>query len=99
MTELKEILKIIKTIRDTINDDTNLVWTRFDSAKELRTELDESILRLESGDLAILRDIKLMFAPTSTFQEISISNDWGQEFIELSGNFARHYEKIALDSN
>ena len=34
------------------------------------------------------------FAPTSTYQEISLSNGWGNEFLKLADQFDKLYEKI-----
>ena len=89
-----EILKIVKIIRGKINDDTDIVWTKYESAKILQAELDADIQKLEQGDLSVLPKLNLMFLPTSTFQEISIANDWEQEFISLSEIFDDHYKKL-----
>jgi hypothetical protein len=38
--------------------------------------------------------VQTEFLPTSTYQEISISNGWGDNYIKLSSEFDKLYEKL-----
>jgi hypothetical protein len=94
MTELEEIIKIIKTARLKITDDTELVWSGYDSVAGLQAAIDNDIKELIAGDLTKLDSFKFHFLPTSTFQEISLSNGWSEEYMELSLDFDKYYESI-----
>lgn len=94
MTELGDIIKVIRTARLKITDDTELVWSGYDSVAELQAEIDNDLKELMDGNLNKLDTFKTHFLPTSTFQEISLSNGWSEECIELALDFDKYYELI-----
>lgn len=85
---------IIRLVRAKITDNTNLLWTDYDDAEELQTELDHDLLQLEKGNLSSLKKYKSYFLPTATFQEIAVSNAWGDEYLRLAGLFDGLYGEI-----
>lgn len=90
MTKLA--IEILLKIREKITDDSDLIWTCFETADELRKEIDEFILRLDHGDENVINDIYIHFLPTSTFQEHSMQNGWTDEYMKLAGQFDKIYE-------
>ena len=54
---------------------------------EALAELDGHIERLRHDDLSQLDALRLLFAPTGSLQETSISGGWGEEFITLATQF------------
>jgi hypothetical protein len=42
---------------------------------------------LKKGEVLNLQDLRLLFAPTGSFQEIAISNGWGEAFFALAVRF------------
>jgi hypothetical protein len=89
----KEIIDLLTEIKNKITDDSDVVWTRFNTVDELRKHLDNYILRLNQGDKKVINDINIDFAPTSTFQELSIQNGWSEDYIRLASKFDRLYER------
>jgi hypothetical protein len=55
-------------------------------------ELD--IEEIESGNLQVLGKTDLIFSATGVYQELSIGNGWGNEFIALSRRFDLHYSRM-----
>ena len=99
MIDPSEICKILKAVRDRITDETDIVWSRYKSPLEARQDINNEIQRLDSGDISGLSKLNLLFGPTGAFQEISISNGWGDEFIKLSTAFDKHYENMRIDKS
>ena len=66
----REIIDLLTEIKTRITDDSDVVWTRFNTIDELRGHIDDCISRLRQGDKDVLSDINIDFAPTSTFQEL-----------------------------
>lgn len=89
----KLVIDILLKIKQKISDDSDLTWTRFETADELRKEIDEFILRLNQGDDNVFNDISIHFLPTSTFQEHSLQNGWGDEFMKLAEQFDKIYKE------
>ena len=90
---IREATEILLKIREKITDDSDLLWTSFSSADELRIEIDSLILRIDQEDKNVLSDVYVHFLPTSTFQEHSIQNGWSKEYMKLAERFDKIYER------
>lgn len=89
----REIIYLLTEIKAKITDDSDVVWTRFNTVDELREHIDNHILRLNEGDKKVINDINVDFGPTSTFQELSIQNGWSEDYIILASKFDRLYDR------
>lgn len=69
---IKDAINIIKHVKNKITDASDMVWTRYDTAKQLRDELELYIQHLQNGDLSPLEQMKFLFLPTATLQKHSI---------------------------
>jgi hypothetical protein len=87
----QELFDIVNKVIDKISDDSDMTWTRYDTAKQLRDELELHMQKLQIGDMSSLEKIKLMFLPTATLQEHSISNGWPDEYLALAEKFENVY--------
>jgi hypothetical protein len=90
----QEVIDILTKVKDKISNDSDMVWTHYDSAKELRDELELCTKELRNGDMSSLKKIKALFLPTATLQEHSISNGWSNEYLQLAEKFDNLYSKI-----
>jgi hypothetical protein len=87
----QELIDVIKKVKERITDNSDMVWTSYDSAKELRNELERYIEELQTGDIRCIEKLQMFFLPTASLQEHSISNGWTDEYMRLSENFDRLY--------
>ena len=87
----QELIDIVNRVKDKISDDCDMVWTHYDTAKELRDKLELYTQELRSGDMSSLEKIKLLFLPTAALQEHSISNGWPDEYLALAEKFDNLY--------
>lgn len=94
----QNLFDILKKVKEKFTDNSDMVWTGCETAKEVRDELDGYIEQLSKGDKSCMKKLNMHFAPTSTFQEHSLQNGWAEEYIELSKEFDRIYERIKNDS-
>lgn len=94
MANLETIIAIIQIVRDKITNDTDVTWAGYDSAAELQADIDKDLDELTKGNLEKLDTFRYHFLPTATFQEISLSNGWGDEYITLANNYDRLYENL-----
>ena len=88
----KELVTILENIKDRITDASDMGWTYYDTAQDLRNELDTYISQLNQGNMQAMEKINFLFAPTGSLQEHSISNNWAEEYLALSGKFDEIYE-------
>ena len=84
---IKDLIDIIEKVKEKITDAGNMVWTDYNNAKELRDELESYIQELQTGNNTCLEKLRVLFLPTGTLQEHSISNGWADVYIVLSENF------------
>lgn len=93
-TYQSELVSLIEIVISKVSDDSDMLWTRYGSPHELRKELTAIVEQLVSNDYSSLESLNIHFAPTSTFQEHSISNGWETEYITLSTKFDSLYNKL-----
>ena len=55
---------------------------------------ERNIEKIKFCDFDTLDKLNMEFAPTSTFQEISLSNGWADEYIKLAEQFDKLYVNI-----
>lgn len=94
MNELQSLIDLIQTVREKITDETDVIWAGYDNPTDLQDEIDKELNELKKGNLEVLDNFKNRFLPTATFQEISLSNGWGDEFITLTDRFNKLYERV-----
>ena len=95
---IEEIIRIIEQVKERITHDSDIVWTGYNSAEELRAELDMFTAQLKQGDLSSLQELHIHFLPTSALQEHSISNGWMDEYIRLAEKFDTLFASIKRNS-
>lgn len=69
-------------------------WSEWENAEQALRSVDSHIAAVERGDTSRLSDLALLFAPTGSIQEVSVSSDWGDEFLALAKRFDRALEKL-----
>lgn len=90
----EELIFILEKIKEKITDDSDIAWTTFTNAAVLRLEIDKHVKLLTEGNMHSIAELNLHFLPTSTFQEHSISNGWGDEYLQLANKFDRIYKTM-----
>ncbi len=89
--ELVEILREARSLLALPGND--FVWSGWENADEALHEIDNLISAVEAGTLPDRLDISVLFAPTGSIQEVSLSSGWGQEFLELAARFDEVMER------
>ena len=97
LNDFNKVIELLTLILNKVDEETNVVWTRFDTPEELIADLQQNIKKLQSNDFDVLDKLNLMFGPTATYQELSISNGWGDEYLYLSKQFDEAYENLKRD--
>ena len=96
---IHEVITIVERVKNKITDSSDMVWTGYDTAKQLRDELNGYIDLFQSGDSSCLEKLHIHFLPTCTFQEHSISNGWADEYLTLAERFDRIYALLKKESS
>ena len=93
---LSNLIALIEKIKDLVNQPgtTTPLWIHYDSIEEVVGELERHILLLHKEDFSIIKELTLLFAPTSDLQELSISNGWGNQFLEIAEEFDEIIKEI-----
>ncbi len=92
--DFQKVKQILEIIKGWTTHKTDTIWGGYDNGKEFLVDLNADIEKIKFCDFETLNKLNIEFAPTSTYQEISLSNGWGNEFIKLAGQFDKLYEKI-----
>ena len=92
--DFQKVREILETIKGYTDKDTDTIWAAYDNADEFLTDLNADIEKIKFCDFATLDKLEMEFAPTSTYQEISLSNGWSKNFLELAEQFDKLKEKL-----
>ena len=90
----REAINILLLVREKITDHSDLMWTSYETAEELREEIDKCIAGLRRNDKPILDEINYHFSPAASFQEHSLQNGWSDEYQKLAARFDELYKKL-----
>jgi len=92
---LSNLIILIEKIKDLIKQQgTNVLWTHYNSEEEVIDELGRHIMLLHKGDFSKINTLILLFSPTSDLQELSISNGWGNQYLEIAEKFDKIINEI-----
>ncbi|SFD35407.1 hypothetical protein [Flavobacterium phragmitis] len=87
-----EVIKVLQVVKSKITSEIDLLWTHYNSVEELRSEINRIDYLLKDKNEKGLELLGYLFAPTGTFQEISMQNEWIEEYINLSSEFDTLYK-------
>ena len=93
-SDFKKVSEIIGDIKSRINDKTDTVWAGFDNIEVLTKELDSDQKQIEILDFETLEKIMVEFLPTSTYQELAMSNGWSEEYLQIAEKFDSIHKRI-----
>jgi hypothetical protein len=92
--DFQRVSEILKQIKELIKSDSDTVWGGYENAGEFLAELNKDIEQIEVCDFNTLNKVQSEFLPASTYQEISVSNDWSDNFLFLAEDFDKLYKRI-----
>jgi len=94
------IIEILETVKELILEPkTDISWSIFDSKDDAIIEIDSHIQKLKLRDFSKVKDLILLFAPTSDFQEISLSSGWSNLYLNISERFDTAIENVCEKFN
>ena len=92
--DFHKIRQIIETIKSWTTRETNTVWAGYDDSEAFLFDLNSDIEKTTFCDFTTLEKLNMEFAPTSTYQELSLSNGWSDEYLKLAKQFDKLFIKI-----
>ena len=90
----QKVKQILESIKSWTTAETDTAWAGYDNIKEFLVDLNADIEKIKFLDFATLDKLNMKFAPTSTYQELSLSNGWSDEYLKLAEQFDNLYQKI-----
>jgi hypothetical protein len=92
-SDIESAIEILKSVKENIIEDSDFLWTSYENAEELNSEINSLIIRLVQLDLKAISDAYFHFLPTSTFQEHSLMNNWEDSYMKLAEKFDKIHER------
>ena len=93
-SDFQEVSELLSTIKLKIRRNTKAISAGFENVELLIGELDSYKKQIELLDFDILEKIKMEFLPTSSFQELAMSNGWSDKYIIIVQEFDVIYKRI-----
>jgi hypothetical protein len=83
-----EILKLLDQLIVYINTGSlNTLYTKWNDSAAAISELETLYNKIERNEYSALIELKILFAPTGSLQDLSIDNGWADEFLVLAEQF------------
>ena len=98
-SDFQIVAEILQEIKNKINLDTDTIWAGFDTVDIFLKELSEDIENIKLCNFKTLDKVNIEFAVTSTYQELSMSNGWSDDYLILAEKFDKVYEEITNPKN
>jgi hypothetical protein len=96
--DFQKVRQILEQIQSWTTNETDTVWAGYNNGEEFLIDLNQDIEKIKFCDFATLDKLEMEFAPTSTYQEISLSNGWGNNFLKLVEEFDTLHKKIMTNN-
>lgn len=93
-SDFQKVRQILEQIRNLTKPETDTVWAGYDSSVDFLNDLNQYIEKIEYCDFETLNKLEMEFAPTSTYQEISLSNGWSAKFLEIAEQFDKLHDRL-----
>ncbi|NCD71410.1 hypothetical protein [Mucilaginibacter agri] len=93
-SDFQKIADILKQIKAITHADADTIWAGFDNATLFLKDLDRDITGIQFCSFIRLEKINLEFLVTSTYQELSMSNGWGDHYLRLAETFDQLYNRL-----
>ena len=94
----KHIEKLISVLNELLEIatryETDVTWSHYDTKDEFIADLDRHLSKLQSQDLSEIGELKSLFAPTGSLQEISLSSGWAENYLKIASDFDRIASRI-----
>ena len=82
------LLRVMLDAKSLISRPGNdFAWSRWENSSQALQEISNIEKEISDGDFSHLRDLELLFAPTGSLQELSLSSGWAEEYLILAKRF------------
>jgi hypothetical protein len=97
-SDFQKVRQILEQIKSWTTNETDTVWAGYDNGEEFLVDLNQDTEKIKFCDFETLDKLEMEFAPTSTYQEISLSNGWGDNFLKLAESFDKLHKRITTNN-
>lgn len=67
--------------------ENEFIWSGWRNEAAALAAIDGYLARVKIGDRTCERDLDLLFAPTGSLQELSLSGGWADEYLVLASRY------------
>ncbi len=85
---LQNLIAVLQEARALVlKPENDFSWSGWENSSDALAELDGLLAKLGGGELPQHGSLTILFLPTGSLQELSLSSGWGDAFIDLSNKF------------
>lgn len=82
-----QLIDVIIRVKKNITNNSDMTYCHYETPTELIELLDKFIIEIENGNMEVIDDLAVDFAPTGNLQEHSISNSWSDQYLIITDEF------------
>ena len=89
----RQVLKLLERVCERLKYSKESDWSPL-TPDQVRSNIESQMDLISKGVMIDKQKLIMEFLPTSTLQEISMQNDWGDEFLKLATKFDSLIENL-----
>ena len=83
MADYPKLLRVLKETKKRLESSEDSAFASKTTAEMIKI-IDSNINNIQLNSTCNLKELEMLYGPTTSLQDTSYDNGWGQEFIELS---------------
>lgn len=85
---IREVVQVVEDVLAIVEaEPQDVTWSRWDEPEEMVADVRNHVALLRRGDVSQVPELKMLFAPTGSLQEVAISSGWGERYLRLAARF------------
>lgn len=85
---IRELVQVVEDVLAIVEaEPQETTWSCWDEPEEMVADLRNHVELLRRGDVSQVLELKRLFAPTGSLQEVAISSGWGERYLGLAARF------------
>ncbi len=92
--DFQRVAELLRKIKSFITPEADTLWAAYDNAEVFLNDLNIDIENIENCNFESLHNVNAEFLVASTYQELSLSNGWSNQYLVIAEDFDKIYEKI-----
>jgi hypothetical protein len=82
-----DVIVVVDAVLAHLASSTEEGWSQRETNEFIESRVVDLRERVRTGDASAIQQLRILFAPTGSLQELSMANGWAEEFLIIAARF------------